>query len=692
MVFTSPLIRTLYRTELRMVLRDRRTIVLSIILPLLVMPLMIFASRWTAERREQKLQETEYTYAVTGPQADFARALLEATRQRLSSRVPAGSDAFSFREVGTEAPARSLQARDIHFFIQCEMPEAARRAGNEAREVDEARRDDGRAERSQPGVPVVRIVFLANRDISAEGAQKMSAALVATRRNQRGSMLSERGFAVRVAGVAQVDEANLASTGQVAGLKLGRMITLMLLLFILSGGAVVATDIIAGEKERGTLETLLTTAADRSAIVAAKHLVILTVALIVTFIQVLNFLVYIGLKLIPSESDFAAAVPPTTAVLLLILYLPVAALASSALLMTSGYARTYKEAQLYFSPLIMIGIVPALAPFLPGLSLRSAIVVVPIANISVAVKEVLIGTYDWPMIALAWLTTAAAAWLMARQTERSLSAERLITATGVDVAEHRRGPALFSRHVLRWFAVMWAVVLAGSSYMGDIRSQLLFNLVIVFLGGSWLMIRSYRLNAKEVWALRPVKPAVWLAVLIGAPSALMAGLGLSRLTSLVLPVPKEFLDDFVKSMLPEGIPFWQLLLLIAIVPGILEELAFRGTLLNGLHRRLHPATLALTVGLVFGLFHFALFRIIPVAFLGIVLAAVTLLTGSVFPAMLWHALNNGIGIVAARYGASGLYYDPWVYAASAIPLALSFWILWRTRTPYPHLRPWRRKH
>lgn len=688
MVFASPLIRTLYRTELRMVLRDRRTIVLSIILPLLVMPLIILASRWTAERREQKLQEMEYQYAVTGPQRDYARALLDATRTRIASQGRGGSEAFSFRDVGTETPARSLQARDIHFFIQCEMPGAARRSGKETAEVEPE--EDVRAERSQAGVPVIRIVYLANRDVSAEGAQKMSAALAATRHDRRGAMLSERGFPVPVAGVAPVEESNLASAGQIAGLKLGRMITLMLLLFILSGGAVVATDLIAGEKERGTLETLLTTAADRSAIVAAKHLVILTVALIVTLIQVLNFLVYIGFKLIPSESDFAAAVPPATAVLLLILYLPLAALASSALLMTSGYARTYKEAQLYFYPVILIGIVPALAPFLPGLSLRSAIVVVPIANISVAVKEVLIGTYDWPMIGIAWLTTAAAAWLLARQTERSLSAERLITAATVDVAEHRGGPELFSRHVLRWFAVMWAVVLAASSYMADIRSQLLFNLVIVFLGGSWLMIRSYRLSAKEVWALRPVKPAVWLAVLIGAPSALMAGLGLSKLASLVLPVPQEFLESYVKSMLPEDIPFWQLLLLIAIIPGIIEEIAFRGTLLNGLHRRLHPAALALTVGLIFGLFHFALFRIIPVAFLGIVLTTVTLLTGSVFPAMLWHALNNGIGIVAARYGASGLYYEPWVYAASAIPLALSFWILWRGRTPYPHLRPWRR--
>jgi len=63
--------------------------------------------------------------------------------------------------------------------------------------------------------------------------------------------------------LAPLTKHDLASRRQVAGLALGRGITLLLMLFILTGGAIVATDSIAGEKERGTLETLLTTAASR---------------------------------------------------------------------------------------------------------------------------------------------------------------------------------------------------------------------------------------------------------------------------------------------------------------------------------------------------------------------------------------------------------------------------------------------
>jgi membrane protease YdiL (CAAX protease family) len=468
---------------------------------------------------------------------------------------------------------------------------------------------------------------------------------------------------------------------------LGKTLTLLLLLFVMSGGSVVAIDTLAGEKERGTLETLLASAATRGEIIAAKHLAILAVALVVTVIQVGNFLLYVGFKLIPASSGWAAAVSPPVAGLLFLLYLPVAALASSVLLLVSGRARTYKEAQLAFFPVFLLGMLPALAPLMPGVTLRSAVVALPVANIAVAVKEVLTGTFDWPMIALAWVATAAAAAWTARQAERGLSAERLVSAA--DRIEALGGPELFERRVVRNFALMWAALLVSGVWLGedaDIRLQLLINLVGIFLCGSLLMIRSYRLDARQAFALRPVRPVVWLAVLAGAPAGLLTAVGVFRLASLVLPVPEKMMEAFGEALLPEGLPLWQVLVLLSVAPGILEELAFRGVLLHGLRRRFRPVVLALVVGGVFGLFHVALFRLVPTAFLGVALAAVTLLTGSIFPAMAWHALNNLLGLLAGHYRWPLSELDLDFYAAAALVLAASFWLLWRTRRPYPGLR------
>jgi len=397
MTVRGPFVAALYRTELRMMLRDRRTIVMSIVLPLVVMPIMLFASHAMNQRRERKLAETVYEFALAGPAAAEARAIIAGA----GPGGPGDDDApdpSGFREVEAADPARALADGALHFYLE------ARRAADEIAAIAETPAAPGagasddelaRLRRLPPDVLVLTTVYRADRDDSESGATRMRRLLAGARRALRAATLDEAGFPLPIASVARVAEVNLASEGQVAGLLLGRLLTPLLLMFLLSGSAVVAIDTLAGEKERGTLETLLTTAVARAEIVAAKHLLILTVAAAITVIQVGNLLVYVGFGLIPTTTNFAAAVTPVTAVLLLVLYLPVAALVASVLLVVSGHARTYKEAQLLFFPVFLVGMLPGLAAMVPALPLRSAIVLVPVANISVAVKDTLVGRTDW---------------------------------------------------------------------------------------------------------------------------------------------------------------------------------------------------------------------------------------------------------------------------------------------------------
>jgi len=95
------------------------------------------------------------------------------------------------------------------------------------------------------------------------------------------------------------------------------------------------------------------------------------------------------------------------------------------------------------------------------------------------------------------------------------------------------------------------------------------------------------------------------------------------------------------------------------------------------------------VGAIFGLFHVDLWRILPTAYLGVLLTAVVLLTGSIYPAMLWHALNNAAALVPAELGwiARDAELPTWSYPLGASGLVLAFALLWATRRPYPGLRP-----
>ncbi len=654
-------IRTLFRYELRVLLRDRRTVIFSILLPLAILPLVFFLSHKMEQSREAKLQVMTYRYAVSGPEAEYARGLIA---EGLAAAAAEGN-APKLEEVAVDSPWVALKEGDLHFHLATLAPD-------------------------QPdGLPVLRLDFRGDNDASTRGERKISDLLNQARRQRKEAQLREYGFPVEPEAVAAVNVEDVASAEQVSGAILGVILTPLLVFLMMTGGAVVAADTIAGEKERGTLETLLTTAATRFEVVTAKQLLILAVAVVITVVQVVNIMVYIGLGVMDVSQDFSVSLSPTSAILLLLLFLPLAAFLSSLLLLLSGHAKSYKEFQITYLPVFLLGLLPAFAAVLPGVTLRSAVALVPLANISVAVKEVMVGRYDWLMLLTTWLITLAIAVYTTQLASRALSKERLITASELDVADLAGGPALFPRHVLRWFGVLWVLIFLGSVYAGEsasLQRQLVFNLIVVMLGGSLLMIWKYRLDPREALALRPVRPAVWLAVLVGAPAAYVVGAGVFELVNLVFPVPEHVLEAFGRELLPEGMPLWELLLFLAILPGICEELTFRGVLLYGLHRRFRPLALCAVVGVVFGLFHVSLFRLAPTTYIGLVLAGVTLLTGSIFPAMLWHALHNALPVLAHRMGYSDIQFGQWHFALAAVVTGLTFWVLWLNRMPYPGLR------
>ena len=692
---------TLFRYEIKRLMRDTRMILIAIVAPLVLFPVMILVMRAVEQNEERRLEDTVYEYAVTGDEAEWGRRMVAAALELEANDPDTTRNPVRFQEVQTNEADSLLIAAEIHVVVEALSPEAFERIRAEeeaaadaereaAGEEDEAEEED----ESEPelSLPAVRLRHRGQSDFSRTASRLLGSRIAEVRSELRDSVYRAGGLPIEVSQIASVTTENTASAEREGGAMLGLALTPFLLLLMLSGGSIMAVDTISGEKERGTLETLLTTAAARSDIVTAKMMGVIAVGIAVAAINILNLLLYLVLGIVDLPEQFAIALSPLDLVLFLILFLPLTVLVASALLLLSGYAKSYKEYQIYFFPLFLVFLVPSLAGMLPGMDLRSAIAFFPIAGIGVAVREIMIGEYDWPFLMLAFASTGTAAWYAARLTEKTLSTERLISASDLDEADLTGGATLFPRHVLRWFGVMWVTLLITSLWFGEslgLRGQILVNLWGIFLGGSLLMVRVYKLDPKTVFALRPVHPAVWLAVLIGIPSGYIVGMGLAGLVNTyVFPVPQPVLESFGESLLGDDLPLWQIILFLTITPGILEELAFRGALLHGLRKTFRPVVVCLVVGAIFGLFHVSLFRLLPTGFLGVLFAGATLLTGSIFPAMLWHFGNNFIGIVPVQLGwiTEETVIPMWTYGVGLVGLAVVFAILWRVRTPYPDLK------
>lgn len=693
---------TIFRYELRMLLRDTRTILIAVVAPLVIFPAWIFISNMVERSEEERLEEAEYRYALVGSEAEWGRELVRAALALDAADPDTTRRPATFSEVDSPSPDSALDAGELHLVVEALSPEEYAEALAAEREEEEGNdapgegseagdgaaapaADQAGAADAPPSVRALRLRYRAQSDFSRSARDRLESRLREAREARRDSVYRVRGFPVSVDQVAVLEDENVASAEKEAGAFLGLALTPFLLLLMLSGGSIVAADAISGEKERGTLETLLTTAATRREIVRAKQLAVLVVGVAVAVVNVANLAVYLGLGVLELPASLQVGLGPVQAGVLLLLFLPLALLVSAALLLLSGVSKSYKEYQIYFFPVFLAFLVPSLAALLPGIELRSAIALVPVAGVTVAVREVLVGGADWLFVGVAFLSTAGAAGGLAGWVERALSNERLISRSELDEADLVGGAALFPRHVLRWFLGFWVLFFVISLWFGEelgVRGQILVNLVGIFFGGTLLLLRRYRLPVREALSLRMPHPAVWVATLIGAPSALLVGIGLAEFVNTwVFPVPDEVLEAFGQALAGPELPLWQLILFLAVMPGIFEELAFRGVLLHGLRKRMGPWATALAVGAVFGFFHVSLFRILPTAWLGVILAGVVLLSGSIWPAVVWHALNNAIALVPPTLGwvSEDFVPPPWAPSVALLGLGVSFWILWTTR-------------
>jgi sodium transport system permease protein len=216
-----------------------------------------------------------------------------------------------------------------------------------------------------------------------------------------------------------------------AALFFGGFIAYMVVFLCLNGGMHPAIDLTAGEKERGTMETILSSPVARTHLVLGKFFLVLTTSLVTAALSVISmgisFWVLRILHPIASTpggdaTDLQMHIGIGAVLSVFLMALPLSVLFSSALLTISLFAKSYKEAQSYIMPLMFLVIIPAVAAMLPGVDLTPKLALVPVLNVSLLCKELVIGTYHWNYMALIFLSTcvyaAAALFLAVKMFQR----------------------------------------------------------------------------------------------------------------------------------------------------------------------------------------------------------------------------------------------------------------------------------
>ena len=214
-----------------------------------------------------------------------------------------------------------------------------------------------------------------------------------------------------------LEKKSTADQREQMGAVVGGMLPYLLLMVCLTAAMYPAIDLGAGEKERGTLETLLLAPVPRGAIVLAKFLVLFTVGMTSAVLMVGSMAVLLTVFGGSLEGNLAVMVRSITLpdlAMITLMLVPTAAIFASLLLSISIYAKSYKEAAGMITPLMLLTILPIVVAMLPGVTLTWLWAMVPLTNVSLAMKELVKGTMDYSMfgVILASTTVIAGALLL----------------------------------------------------------------------------------------------------------------------------------------------------------------------------------------------------------------------------------------------------------------------------------------
>jgi len=225
-----------------------------------------------------------------------------------------------------------------------------------------------------------------------------------------------------------ITSTSIAQTSAVVGFALSMFLPYIVIMGAAFGGLNTAFDLCAGEKERGTMETLLVSPASRAQIVIGKLFTIFVISLISAICSILGIVLALsfGGQIIESIFGEAPSISYANLAALVVIVIPLALLSSAALLIVSSFARNQKEAQTYIFPFIAIFIFPAALSFVFDAESALYTGLIPVLNIALCMKQILGNAFDLPFFSVALCSSLAYAWVSIKLTTGLFQRESIL--------------------------------------------------------------------------------------------------------------------------------------------------------------------------------------------------------------------------------------------------------------------------
>jgi len=363
--------------ELTDMIRDRRTMFMMVVMPLVVIPLLAITAIKLTQSQIEKAKDKELRVAVIGETA--APELFKRLSKEENFFLVTMTNADSARAMTAEQTLDGVVIipQDFSEFVEGDKQATIRLIFKSSESLNAARRR------------IEAIIDQYDREIVNERIGRLQ--------------LDETLF-----DAIAIEREDVASTEEKFAENAGGFLPYIFIIFGFMGSIYPALDLGAGEKERGTLETILSSPASRFDIVMGKFLVVVLFSIATAFLAMLGVLIMVYQFLPTIETNITQTVMdmlgPRRIFIIMSMVLPVSAFFAAVALAISIFARSFKEAQSMMAPLNIIIILPAMIGMLPGFKLSAVTAAIPILNLSLATKAILGGSADPILIAEVYLS------------------------------------------------------------------------------------------------------------------------------------------------------------------------------------------------------------------------------------------------------------------------------------------------
>jgi len=369
------LIRTIYGKEMRDSLRDYRTIISMIVIPVLAIPLLVFGVSAMMLKTMTKAQAEIPRVMVIG--GDASSNVLSALRESGDFKIVPATGDFTNQIVQKQVRAAVRLSPDFDGMVM---------RGEKARvNIYEYQTDVS----SQFAAEKLNAFF---RNLSDETVRKR---------------LESRNVPVEILKPFAIEQQNVAPPAKVTGSLVGRILPYFIIVLCLMGAMYPAIDVTAGEKERGTMETILCSPVARINLVVGKFLTVFTIstATVILSLSSMGATFEIARRVLAHSMSRRpaidiSAIDITGLAGVFVMLLPVAVMLSALMLMVGLFSKSFREAQSYAGPLMLLMIVPTIPAILPGTELNAKLALVPLMNVSLLCGQMMEGIWHWNYILL----------------------------------------------------------------------------------------------------------------------------------------------------------------------------------------------------------------------------------------------------------------------------------------------------